>query len=957
MRKIIIHYHRDDQNYERWGAWLWPEGYGGRRVQFTGSDYFGKIAVYEVPKEHERVGFVIRGASWEKDIDQDRYIENFRGDTGEIWLIAGDPTIYLAPPPALRDDIRALDELELTIHYYRFDGDYAGWNLWIWDHQHPGRKLEFVSDDSFGKVARTVLKQVTDGAEVGFVLRKSILGEKWLEKDGAKDRHIPLYWTSEHGQLEVWLMQDDPHIYYALEDVDRTPRLTQATLEDVQTIRVRTYLPVRPALGHAWGFKLFAEKGDEEGEVVLAEVRPCYAEGRSLKCFLIKAQDPLDLRKQYRLEHLTHASAAVTFAGVFSSATFHKEFHYSGHDLGVTYSPTETTFKVWAPTAQQMSVVIYDSHDNQKGERVPLEFGEKGVWSLKLKGDLEGRFYNYLVTHGKKTIEVVDPYARATGINGQRGQIVDLTKTNPAGWEQLAWLPLENPVDAVIYEVHVRDFSSSPTSGIKAKGQYLGVIEEGTTTPQGVVTGLDHLKELGVTHLHLLPIFDFATVDEREPETSYNWGYDPLNFNVPEGSYASDPYDGRVRIRELKTMIQGLNRANIGVIMDVVFNHTFHSLASSFHQLVPGYYYRHHQNGSFSNGSGCGNELADERSMVRKFIVDSVTYWAKEYKLAGFRFDLMGLHHLKTMQAVRRALDQIQPQIMIYGEGWAAGPSTLPDYERAVKENTVHLPGVASFGNDLRDGLKGHVFNTGDGGFIQGRGYEETLKFGIAGAVQHLQVDYSKVLYSKGPWAIDPSQNVLYAEAHDNLTLWDKLLCTTPSEAGEERLKMIKLVHTILLTSQGIPFIHAGQDFARTKGGDPNSYQSPDHVNQVDWERKGEFLGLFEYTKRLIELRKARPAFRMRRGAEVREQLQFLKMPYANMVGYVLGPHANGDSYETILVFFNSNPAPIEVTIQAGKWDILVNSQGVGNLGLLTGSKAWVEGLSPLILARKEAHQ
>lgn len=947
MRKITIHYHRDDADYEGWGVWLWPKGYGGRWVNFTGEDFFGKTAVWEVPKEHQQLGFVVRGASWEKDIDQDRYIEDFRGDRAEIWLVSGDAQVYTAPPAQLREELRVFEELEVTFHYYRHDGDYNGWNLWIWGDHEPGRSLEFVSSDTYGSVARTVLKQQTDGSALGFVLRKSVLGESWARRDGG-DRCIPLYWTSAEGKLAIWLMQEDPRIYWSDRDVDRTPRVTMASLEDVQTILVETYLPVQGGPCSNWGFQLSYRDEDGKHQV------PITVQSQGPKAFCLCTEGPLDLRKRYRLEHRTHGVAPVTLGGVFSCPAFHQEFHYSGRDLGVTYDKAETTFKVWTPTADGLQIVIYRTNSEPKGQIIPMQYGEKGVWWCRLRGDLEGYYYNFLVAHGEETVEVVDPYARATGVNGQRGQIVDLAKTNPPGFVGLPRLPLESPVDAVIYEVHIRDFSASADSGISAQGQYLGVIEAGTKTPSGIRTGLDHLQELGITHVHLLPIFDFATVDEEDPASGYNWGYDPLNFNVPEGSYASDPFDGRVRIRELKEMIQGLHQAQIGVIMDVVYNHTFHSLASSFHRLVPGYYYRHHLDGSFSNGSGCGNELADERSMVRKFIVDSVTYWAKEYQLAGFRFDLMGLHHLETMQAVRRALDLISPQILIYGEGWAAAASTLPEGDRALKENTVHIPGVASFCNDLRDGLKGHVFRTTEGGFVQGRGFEETVKFGIAGSVQHPQVDYSQILYSRGPWAIGPDQSVVYAEAHDNLTLWDKLLCTTAPEDERERLKMMKLAHAIILTSQGIPFLHAGQDFARTKGGDPNSYQSPDRVNQLVWERKGEFAELFAYTKALIQLRKERPALRLRRGPEVRSKLRFLNFKTRHMVGYVLGPHAGGDSVETIAVFFNGNRTPVQITIPQGNWEILLNGVGVGKRGTITGPKVWVEALSPLLLGGKE---
>ena len=942
MRKLIIHYHRDDKAYDGWGLWLWPQGYGGQWVDFTETDSFGKIAKVAVPKEHKRLGFVIRGTSWEKDIDQDRYIEDFKGNRGEIWLVAGDPEVHLAPPPEFRDDVRVFPELELTFHYYRFDGDYQGWNLWLWGGAEPGRSIEFTEDDAYGAVARTVLRQQTDATDLGFLLRKSTSEESWAQKDGG-DRFLPLYHASLDGKLDVYLMQEDHHIYYQAEDVDREARIERASLDDVQTIRVETYLPIQLGAEMNFGFRLVSEQGQgEEIPITVVKIHP--------RNFQIKAARPLDLHARYRLDHETHGEARVTFGEVFSSLEFEREFHYPGPDLGASYSKTQTSFKVWAPTADQVELILYPS-----SETFPLQLGEKGVWSCTLKGDFEGLYYNYLVTHGEREVEVVDPYARATGANGEQGQIIDLSLTNPQGWDQVSLLPLKSPVDAVLYEAHIRDLSAAENSGIKAQGQYLGLIEAGTTTPSGVKTGLDHFKELGITHLHLLPFFDFATVDEFRPTDSYNWGYDPLHFYVPEGSYASDPVDGRVRIRELKTMIQGLNQAGIGVIMDVVYNHTFHSLASSLHKLVPGYYYRHHPDGSFSNGSGCGNELADERSMVRKLIVDSVCYWAKEYKLSGFRFDLMGLHTLETMQEVRRRLDEISEDLLIYGEGWAAAESTVPPERRAIKENTVHLPGIASFCSDLRDGLKGHVFHTQEGGFIQGQGFKETVKFGIVGSIQHPQIDFSQVLYSRGPWAIGPEQSVIYAEAHDNLTLWDKLLCTTAPEEHEARLKMMKLATAILLTSQGIPFLHAGQDFARTKGGDPNSYQSPDHVNQIDWERKGEFVDLFAYTKALIHLRKERPAFRLRRAPEVREKLRFLHLPGEQILGYVLGPHAGGDSIEYIVCLFQSGRTPVEVMLPGGEteWEILVSGESVGQLGTLQGPRVWLEALSPLILGKR----
>ncbi|NLJ80673.1 MAG: type I pullulanase [Firmicutes bacterium] len=948
MRRIVIHYYRADGDYQPWGVWIWPWGYGGQFFPFQKQDHYGKKVEIEFPRKHKSFGFVIRGPSWEKDIDFDRFVDNFIGDLAEIWLISGDPQIYLAPPAHLRPRVRAFGQLELTIHYYRYDGDYQGWNVWAWSGNDQGRALQFIAEDDYGYVARASFGQTTDAGEIGFILRRSEVGNEWAAKDGG-DRLIPLYRASDRGRLEVWLMQDDPRIYYLPEDVDKQPRLLRAKINSLRRIKVDAYLPIISE-EEKWGFRLFKNGR----EVEIAEVKPKGPNWKHPREVLISTASDLDLKAEYVIKHPTHGRIKAGCGQIFASPAFEKLFHYGEDDLGVAYSPQKTTFKVWAPTAEKMELITYLQGEGGSGSAHSMIRSKRGIWSLSLKGDLNGVFYTFCPTFQGRRGEAVDPYARAVGVNGKRGQVLNLKDTDPPGWEKVKRPPLENPVDAVIYEVHIRDFSSSPSSGIKAQGQYLGLVESGTTTSGGMSTGLDHLQDLGITHVHLLPIFDFATVDEANPQSGYNWGYDPQNYNAPEGSYASDPYDGAVRIRELKQLIQGLSQAGIGVIMDVVYNHTFQSLDSSLNRLVPGYYYRTNPDGTFSNGSGCGNELADERSMVRKLIADSVSYWAREYKLSGFRFDLMGLHHLRTMQEIRKALDQIDPEIIIYGEGWAADSSPLPEEERAVKRNTPRLEGIASFCNDLRDGIKGHVFRNKEKGFIQGAGQEESVKFGIAGAVGHSGVDYSQVLYSRAPWAVNPGQAVLYAEAHDNLTLWDKLLVTTEKEQEFDRVAMFKLAQVLVLTGQGIPFLHAGQEFARTKGGDPNSYQSPDHVNQIDWERKEEFYELYEYTRGLIRLRKNRPAFRLRTGKEVRQKLRFLKMPARNMLGYALGPHANGDSYETVLVFVNSNETPFQVALPRGSWDVLADKEGVGSdLGVLRGPLVWVEDRSPLILGKR----
>lgn len=637
------------------------------------------------------------------------------------------------------------------------------------------------------------------------------------------------------------------------------------------------------------------------------------------------------------------------------------DLHYDG-DLGALYTPRATLFRVWAPTASSMSLVLYKS--GRGGEPVAVHSMRPdvaGTWVFRLPGDCHGIYYNYLVTVNGETHEVVDPYARAVGVNGERGMVVDLRRTNPEGWDALRKPEYVRFTDAVIYELHIRDLTVHKTSGIRHKGKFLGLTERGTRGPGGVSTGLDHLKELGVTHVHLLPVFDFCTVDEADTKTpQYNWGYDPLHYNVPEGSYATDPFDGSVRIRELKEMVKTLNENGIRVVMDVVYNHTFHSVDSHLNRLVPGYYYRSDWTGNFSNGSGCGNELASERSMVRKLIVDSVVYWAREYKIDGFRFDLMGLHDIETMRAVRRALDEVDPSILLYGEGWTGGLSPLPDHEKAVKVHVAQMPGIAVFNDDLRDGIKGAVFDAPVPGFVNGAsGCEETVKAGIVGAIYHPQVRFERVRYTKHPWAAEPYQSVNYAESHDNLTLWDKLEATSGQEPEKERIKMQKLSLALLLTSQGILFLQAGMDFLRTKFGDDNSYRSPDRVNAIDWERKARYFHVFEYTRGLIALRKGHPAFRLGSAEAIRRHLRFLDMPRDKMVGYMLFDHAGGDPWERIVVLFNANPHLQWVDLPGEGWVAVVDGERAGTARLwdVHRDTVAVPARSALVLVDKESFE
>lgn len=644
---------------------------------------------------------------------------------------------------------------------------------------------------------------------------------------------------------------------------------------------------------------------------------------------------------------------------VFTAEDFKNYPTYDGADLGLAYSPKKSTFKIWSPPAKEVRLFMYDNGIG--GDTILIKNMKKekrGIWSAKVTGDQEGKFYAFQVLVDTTWLaESPDPYARATGVNGKRAMIVDLKKTNPAGWENDRRPPLKSFADIVLYELHLRDISHHPSSGIANKCKYLGLTETGTKTPDGMSTGLDHIVELGATHVHLLPVFDFMSIDETKLEDNvYNWGYDPQNYNAPEGSYSTDPYDGRVRIREFKEMVKALHDNGLRVVMDVVYNHTGANDESVFNQMVPMYYYRLNQAGGYSDASACGNEVASERFMVRKFIVESMVYWAKEYHIDGFRVDLMGIHDIETMNQVAKELRKIDPTIFIYGEGWTAEPSPLDEKLRAVKANVSKLDGIAAFCDELRDGVKGHVFSRNAAGFINGEtDLEESVKFGIVGAVEHPGVNYALVNYSKAPWANSPLQCINYVSCHDNHTLWDRLKNTCRSCSEEELLSMDKLAQTIVLTSQGIPFLHAGEEFVRSKLGLENSYSSPDIVNQINWDNKAKYHSLFEYYKNLIQLRKQHPAFRMGNQEMINRHLEFLDFPFDNMLGYLIKDNANGDSWKRILLIFNGNKVGKSVTIPEGNWKIICQNGRIelDGMGMTTDTRASLHPFSAIILAEE----
>ena len=599
---------------------------------------------------------------------------------------------------------------------------------------------------------------------------------------------------------------------------------------------------------------------------------------------------------------------------------------YSGNDLGLTLTKKKAIFKIWSPPAKNVFIHFYkNGNDSIPAYSKNMKKGSNGLWTYKEKGKKEGLFYTFQVDLGDSLLmETPGPYVKAVGVNGEKAMIVDLEKTNPDGWENDKRPVLKNFSDIVLYELHLRDISIAYNSGIKNKGKFLGLAETGTKSKEGHSTGIDHIKELGVTHVHLLPAYDYLSIDESTlEENNYNWGYDPQNYNVPEGSYSTDPFDGRVRIQEFKQLVKTMHDNGLRVVMDVVYNHTGATFESTFNQTVPYYYYR--SDGlRWSNASACGNETASERYMMRKYMVESMKYWAEEYHIDGFRVDLMGIHDIETMNKVSKTLHDIDPTIFIYGEGWTGGDSPLPAEKRALKENTKKLNGIAAFSDEFRDGVRGHVFTANAKGFANGEWrLEESVKFGIVGAVEHPQVDYEKVNYSKAPWANEPTQCINYVSCHDNHTLWDRLQLSGKNVTEENLLKINKLMQTIVFTSQGIPFLHAGEEFVRTKKLTENSYISPDYINEINWGNKEKYNDLFEYYKTLIKMRKEHPAFRMGYAEAIRKNIKFIDFKMDNVIGYTINGAAVGDKWKRILVIFNGQKVGKLLDIPKGNWKII----------------------------------
>lgn len=842
--------------------------------------------------------------------------------------------LFLAPFYTLFSHVMTVSAEEnptLKLHYHREDGSYEGWDVWLWDEGGEGAAYPFEEEE--GEMVAT--KEITpDATKIGFIVHtqdwtKDFDGDQFIDVSEMVSGTVHVYVESG---VEGYTKEYD-------DDVVTGIKIRSAVYDDEE----RTVMVTMTGAIEGDVEGVFSVSG-KEGEAAVSGVKEL-----SAGTYLVTLEQELDAAKSYKISY-KGTDYDIYLPSVYSTAAFEDAYTYGGDDLGAVWSEEETAFRVWAPTAESVMLNLYESGDASKDdsiERLEMTADVNGTWTVQKDGDIKGVYYTYSVTIDGVEREACDPYARTTGVNGARAMVIDLDGTDPEGWADDANPHAGKAInDAVIYELHVRDLSAGADSGIENAGKFLGLAETGTTTASGIPTGLDHMKDLGVTHVHLLPIYDFGSVDETGASGSpYNWGYDPVNYNVPEGSYATDPYQGDVRVKELKQAVKGLHDNGISVVMDVVYNHVYSAADFCFNKIVPDYFSRTDKNGAYSNGSGCGNDTASERSMVKKYIVDSVSYWADEYHIDGFRFDLVGLLDTETINAIIEEVHKDHPDVIFYGEGWTMSTAlTKGGYTLATQVNSEQTPEFAYFNDTIRDGLKGSVFDAADLGYASGR-------TGIENAIM-------RCFLGADTWCSSPSQTVNYASCHDNLTLFDHLQTSRPEADEAALIKMNNLAAAVYITAEGVPFMQAGEEMLRTKVKDDgtfdsNSYSSGDLINALKWSDldKEAYAQVYEYYKGLIAFRKAHDVLRLGSAEEVAASVKTVEDLDANVLAFDI---RGGESAEQLFVIFNANETETSVTLPDGTWNVYINAEKAGTeiLDTVTGGSLTVEPVSAMILIK-----
>ncbi|RSX51311.1 pullulanase [Bifidobacterium goeldii] len=936
--KVIVHYKpADGDTTANRGVYMWGTDKDGKSITaawhaFTGTDSYGKVFETTIDGAYEanKIGAIVTTEGWDK-VGGDRLLDGSTG-TAEIWVDGANPDETLtAAPDGYK---KTADKINVTIHYHRLADDYASedgmkaWDIWGWADGVNGAAYAFSSHDDYGLIAKYTLS----GSAMSmpqFIVRYG--GAGWEAKDpDDNNRTIPQSAITLNADgtasAEIWLVQGDPTIYTNGTLYNAKGMIISAQVSDFNTITVKLNKAIA-----AKSSKAAAADDDLASKVSVdgAEVASVKADGTTLT---ITTKDELDVTKAYKVTVEGYGTQEVSLGAVVRSDAFDKKFAYDGDDLGANYTAEKTTFKLWAPTATKVTLRLYSGSTKADGALTKSETldksGDKGVWAFDIKGDLKDYAYDYELTFADGTANTSpDPYATAAVVNGERSVVLSKAEQGNAGKRMASF---SKSTDAIVTEADVRDMTISPTSGVSEskRGKYLGFVEKGTTVDgkKGAApTGVDYLKSLGVTHVQIMPVYDFGSVDESG-DLSYgadgaqNWGYDPVNYNVPEGSYSSNPSDPSARVKEMKEMVKGLHDNGLYVVMDVVYNHVYNASTHAFGKTVPGYYFRYDANGNLLSNSGCGNDVASERAMARKYIVDSVTYWAKTYNVDGFRFDLMGLIDQTTMKEVRAALDKIDPSILVIGEGWDM-TDALGDQE-TTQPNANKVPGVAFFNDSLRDAIKGSVFSDEDTGFVSGKaGKENLIATNVLGCNNSREGIDDSGHCNNGTADTNyggADQVVQYVEIHDNLTLYDKLVKSNPNDSEETRLARAKLADSLIFLSQGITDMQFGQEFLRTKGGNGNSYNAGDAVNAIDWTRTVSQSDSVDYVKGLIALRKAIGNLHLSSYDDIAKNMTVLQQS-DGVVAYQLK-----DSDDTYVVIFNANEATAKVSaVPAGKYTTL----------------------------------
>ncbi len=822
-------------------------------------------------------------------------------------------------------NVSASEGVTLKLHYHREDGNYKDWDVWLWESGKDGAGYPFVEEN--GEMVATMV--ITSGASsIGFIVRT----QSW-DKDIAEDQFIDIAEMAS-GTVHIYVESGVKGYTKTYgDDAVKGVKIKSAKYNGKDAIDIVMTAPVEVEVD-----KAFTVKGPK-GEVKIAKVSEMGANYR------LSLAEPLKDTSSYTAYYLD-SPCAVVMPNIYSTEKFESEFTYTGSDLGATWTKEKTTFRVWSPVAEKLKVNLYKSGTEGTSdliESIEMKADVNGTWVAEKAGDQNGVYYTYTVTIDEKDIETIDPYARTAGVNGKRGMIIDLSSTNPSGWDSDKDPNAgKNYTDAVIYEAHIRDLTVGKEANISKPGTFLGVAEAGTKTSGGISTGLSHIKELGATHLHILPMYDFGSVDETKG--GYNWGYDPVNYNIPEGSYSTDPYNGAARVSELKQMVKSLHDNGISVVMDVVYNHVYNAGEFSVNKLVPGYFSRILEGGTYSNGSGCGNDTATERSMVRKFVVDSVNYWADEYHIDGFRFDLVGLMDVDTINEIVETVHKNHPDVIFYGEGWNL--TTFPtkdDVDLAVQANSKSTPGFAYFNDTFRDAVKGGVFNVTEKGFVSGA---SSKAFTI-----------SRCFIGKCSWCKTPVQSVNYAACHDNNTLFDRLTLSATDATFEQLVAMNKLSAAITLTSAGIPFLMSGEEMLRSKKNadgsfNENSYNAGDAVNALDYSTLSDpvYKNVNEYYKGLIAFRKAHEDLRNADADAVEANVKRIE----GVGDSVVALHITGS--EEMFVVFNAGKDAVKIDLPEGRWNICVNGDKAGTETIKNVSKKVdVAGISAMILVKGSA--